>query len=62
MSKTAPALLTVQQAAARLGLSVGHTRRLLAGGQIRATRLGARAVRVAEDDLARYVESHRQSQ
>jgi excisionase family DNA binding protein len=59
VSKTAPALLTVQQAAARLGLSVGHTRRLIASGSLRVTRLGARAVRVAEDDLARFVDAHR---
>jgi excisionase family DNA binding protein len=56
---TAPRLLTVAEAAARLGLCEEQIRRLLKRGELRETRLAKRAVRVAEDDLAAFVESKR---
>ena len=55
----APNLLDVEAVAKRLSLSAKHVRRLISEGAIRATRLGRRAVRVAEDDLSVYVESRR---
>jgi excisionase family DNA binding protein len=57
----APNLLDVEAVAKRLSVSVRHVRRLIAGGALRATRLGGRAVRVAEDDLSVFVESRRSS-
>ena len=60
--KIAPTLLDPKQVAARLSLSVKHVRRLILAGEIRSTSLGSRAVRVAEDDLAAFVESRRSTQ
>lgn len=57
--KTPPLLLTASQVGERLGLSEKHVRRLMQAGEIRVTRLGRRAARVAEDDLGRFIESKR---
>lgn len=53
-------LLTVQQAADRLALSVRKVWTLLAEGHLTPYRFGARATRVAEKDVARYIASARQ--
>jgi excisionase family DNA binding protein len=54
-------LLTVEQVAERLGLSEGHTRRLIKDSQIAHVRVGARAIRVAESDLNGYLARKRQA-
>lgn len=56
-TKTCPRLLRAAEVAERLGLSVKHVRRLMQDGELKATRLGPRAVRVSEPDLAAFVAS-----
>ena len=50
-------LLTVEDVAARLGISVDYTYRLIGRGEIARTKVG-RLVRVSESSLAAYIESH----
>ncbi len=51
---TVDALLRKQQVAELLGISVSHVNRLLAAGTLRGLKLGARSVRVAQSELARF--------
>ena len=50
-------LLTVSEAADRLTLSERHVRRLIAKGNIAATRLGPHTLRVAADEVERFIAS-----
>lgn len=52
-------LLTIQDVAARLQVSVATVRRLIAREDIVATRVSERLVRVAEEDLAAYLAGRR---
>lgn len=61
MTKPAGELLTVEQVADRLGLSEGHTRRLISTREIAHVRVGARAIRVANVDLNAYLERKRRA-
>lgn len=49
-------LLRYEEAAVRLGVSLIHLRKLIDNGFINKTRVGAKAVRVDEDELKRYIE------
>jgi excisionase family DNA binding protein len=51
-------LHAVRTVAGRLDCSVRHVRRLIASGELPVHRLG-RAVRVSEDDLARFLAARR---
>jgi len=51
------ALLRLEEAAVRLGISYGQMRGLIANGHITATKVGARSVRIEEDEIKRHVES-----
>lgn len=53
-----PALLDAEAVARRLGLSLRSVRRLIARGELPVHRLG-RAVRISEDDLVRFLATHR---
>lgn len=53
-------LLTVQQAADLLKVSVRTVRRLIAVGELRPVRIGA-AVRIAPEDLTAYIDTLRSS-
>lgn len=53
----APRLIALADVAARLGVSYRHVQRLLGRGELTRIRVGVRAVRVAEDDLRRFVTS-----
>ena len=58
---TTPAqLLTVQQAASRLALSVRKVWTLIADGTLTPYRFGARATRVAAKDVAALIDAARQ--
>lgn len=54
-------LLTVQQVAARLQVSVRTVRRWISSGLLPRSRLGARCVRVSTSDLAVFVARSRAS-
>ena len=49
-------LLPAAEVAGRLGVSLRHVRRLIAGGRLPVHRLG-RAVRISEPDLQRFLSS-----
>ena len=51
-------LLPAAEVAGRLGVSLRHVRRLIAGGRLPVHRLG-RAVRISEPDLQRFLSSCR---
>ena len=51
--------LTVAQVADELGISTKHVRRAITAGELPVHRFG-RAVRIARDDLERYVDRHRE--
>jgi excisionase family DNA binding protein len=53
-----PALLTIALVADRLAVSPRHVRRLIERAELPAHRIGS-AVRISEDDLARYLASTR---
>ena len=55
----APRLLTLAEAAERLGISRQCLRDWNAAGRLRFTRIGPRTPRVAEDDLAEFIEKGR---
>ena len=55
-----PALLDAAAVAARLDVSLRTVRRLIAAGELPVHRIG-RAVRVSEDDLARFLAARRQA-
>lgn len=51
----APQLITIAEAAARLGISRRSMQAILAAGLLPAVRISIRIVRIDEDDLARFV-------
>jgi len=51
--------LTVAQAAERLQVSTKTIFRRIADGSIVAHRLGSRTIRIAEEELERYMEKHK---
>ena len=51
------ALLRLEEAAVRLGISYGQMRGLITNGHIKATKVGVRSVRIEEDEIKRHVES-----
>ena len=53
-----PKLLTVRQAAERLGMSVSHVYRAADEGRLTKVKIGS-SVRIAEADLERYIEERR---
>lgn len=53
-------MLTVPQTGHRLAMSTRKVWSLIAEGKLTAYRFGARATRVAEKDIARYIASARQ--
>jgi excisionase family DNA binding protein len=54
-----PRLLTIAQAAERLGLSRSKLYELIAAGEISTVRIG-RSRRIIPDDLASFIDSRRQ--
>lgn len=52
-------LSTVAEVADQLAVSVRTVRTLIALGELAVIRVGARAIRVAESDLAAFIESRR---
>ena len=54
---TTDALLTVENAAKMLAVSPRHCRRMIASRQLRAVRLGRRAVRIAPGEIQRIIQS-----
>ena len=55
-----PSMLTCDEVAGQLQMSVRHVRRLMAAGALPVHRFGT-AVRISSDDLARYIASTRHS-
>lgn len=51
-----PVLLTIAEVAERMGVSKSGVYRRIAGGDLRAIRIGDRAMRVLESDLLAYVD------
>jgi excisionase family DNA binding protein len=49
-------LVTIPEVAARLGVSVRKTWRLVAEGKLKTVRVGARGTRVIEGELERFIE------
>jgi excisionase family DNA binding protein len=49
-------LVTIPEVAARLGVSVRKTWRLVAEGKLKTVRVGVRGTRVIESDLERFIE------
>ncbi|MGA2873744.1 MAG: helix-turn-helix domain-containing protein [Candidatus Dormibacteria bacterium] len=58
-SENSRPLLTLSDAAKRLGISTRHLARLLAPGDLPVVRLSPRVVRIAPADLDAYVESRK---
>ena len=56
------ALLRMEEAASRLGVSLTQLRMLLADGIIRKVIVGSRGVRVDEADLERYIQGRKAKQ
>lgn len=52
------ALLTKSQAAERLGIHINTIDRMIQRGVLRAYRIGPKLIRIDEDDLESYLESH----
>jgi len=52
-------LLTVEAVAKTLGVSVRSVRTLIALGELPVVRVGARAIRIAETDLAAFIQVRR---
>lgn len=50
-------LISVRQAAGRLGVSPDTVRRRIAAGELPALRIGYRTVRIAESALREYIDS-----
>jgi len=48
-------LLRIEEAAVRLSMSYGQLRYLMDQGKIKATKVGARSIRIDEDELERYL-------
>jgi excisionase family DNA binding protein len=48
--------VTIPEVAARLGVSVRKTWRLVAEGKLKTVRVGARGTRVIESDVDRFIE------
>lgn len=46
-----PARPTIKQAAEHLNCSTTHVRRLIAGGKLKASRIGKRAIRLERDSV-----------
>ena len=55
----APQLLPIQKVTRRMALSIRSVRTLIALGKLPVIRVGARAIRVAEADLAAFIEARR---
>ncbi len=53
------ALLKVADVAGRLGISIPHTYRLAASGELRCVRIGGKAVRFEETAVDRFIRDHR---
>ena len=54
-----PQLLSVEEVARRLALSVRSVRTLIALGKLPVVRVSVRAIRVAEADLVAFIEARR---
>jgi excisionase family DNA binding protein len=54
-----PQLLVIEEVARRLALSIRTVRTLIALGKLPVIRVGARAIRIAESDLAAFIEARR---
>jgi excisionase family DNA binding protein len=50
--------LSPDQAAKKLGISVWTVRRRIQSGEIKATKLSRKIIRIAEDDLNAYIKSN----
>ena len=50
-------LLSVAQVSAKLQCAESTVRKLVADGELRASRIGQRAIRIAEPDLQRYLDA-----
>jgi excisionase family DNA binding protein len=50
-------LLSVTQVSAKLNCAQSTIRRLVAGGELRASRISSRTIRISEADLHAYLES-----
>jgi excisionase family DNA binding protein len=58
--ETPERLLTVQEAAEILSLSVVQVRRYIADGSLPVIRFGRRAIRIKPSDLERFIEARRE--
>ena len=56
---TKKALLKVGDVARRLGISIPHTYRLAASGQLACVRIGGKALRFEEAAVDRFIREHR---
>ncbi len=51
-----PKLLSVAQVSTKLRCAESTIRKLVAGGNLRASRIGSRCIRISEDDLRAYLD------
>lgn len=58
-SAAAKKFLTIAEVAELLGLSISHVRRLVSTGALPAHRVGVRALRIAEADIAAFLATRR---
>lgn len=54
-SKTRPRLVSISQAADTLSVSQDLIRRLIARGELPATRIGSKVIRIRQDDIDRLI-------
>lgn len=57
--ETKRALLKVAAVAERLGISIPHTYRLAAAGELPCVRIGGKAIRFEESSVDRFIREHR---
>lgn len=57
--ETKKALLKVAAVAERLGISIPHTYRLAAAGELPCVRIGGKAIRFEESAVDRFIREHR---
>ncbi len=56
---TKKGLLKVADVAGRLGISIPHTYRLAASGELASVRIGGKAIRFEEAAVDRFIREHR---
>jgi excisionase family DNA binding protein len=53
---TVPQLISIEEAAGRLGVSTWTIRRMIHRGEFKAYRLGRKILRLKEEDVTRYLQ------